>query len=177
MVSGWVWQLGELLREFRTMVVRYARMNRVARIACCVTMSILAGSCAALTEPGAVKLFVMNTTCGSSGCSAFHVRAFPEDQPTTPGGLWSIDLGEVTTASACLTIPATATFKITDAGTGATKTLTWTTRKKVSVGAVMLGQSAIQASPSTGTFIPAAQSGWRVALPGSVTPTIDATCR
>ncbi|HEY2851463.1 MAG TPA: hypothetical protein VGJ18_01365 [Gemmatimonadaceae bacterium] len=142
-----------------------------------MTLSILAAGCTALTEPGAVKLFVMNTTCGSSGCRAYHVLAFPEDQPTTPGGFWSIDLGEVTTASACLTIPATATFKITDAGTGATKILTWTTRKKVSVGAVMLGQSAIQASPSTGTFIPAAQAGWSVALPGSATPTRDATCQ
>ena len=152
-------------------------MNRATRVACCVTLSILAGSCAALTEPTAVRLFVTNTSCGPNGCTAFDVLAFPENQPDTPGGLWSIDLGEVTTASVCLTIPATATFKIMDASTGATTTITWTTRKKVSVGALMLGQSAIQAGPSTGTFVPAAQAGWRVALPGGATPTIEAACQ
>ena len=152
------------------------RMNRAARIVFCATLSILAGSCAALTEPRAVKLVVTNTTCGPNGCGAFYVLAFPENQPKTPRGFWSVDLGEVTTASACLTIPATATFKIVDAGTGATTTITWTTRKKVSIGASLVGQSSIQASPSTGTFIPAAQPGWRAALPGNATPIIDAPC-
>lgn len=42
--------------------------------------------------------------CGANGCTAFHVLAFPENQPATPGGFWSVDLGEVTTVSACLTI-------------------------------------------------------------------------
>ena len=152
-------------------------MNRVARVAFFATLSILADGCAAaLSEPGPVKLLVTNTTCGTNGCTAFHVLAFPENQPNTPGGFWSVDLGEVTTASACLTIPATATFTITDAGTGATKTLTWTTRKNVSVGTRILGQSAIHASPSTGTFVPAAQAGWRAALPGNAIPTLDAPC-
>ena len=54
---------------------------------------------------------------------------------------------------------------IVDAGTGATTTVTGTTRNKVSVGA--LGQSSVMRSPSTGTFVPAARAGWRVALPGT----------
>lgn len=145
-------------------------------MACCGTLSMLAAACG-LTEPRAVKLLVTNTTCGSNGCTAFHVLAFPENQPNTPAGYWSIDLGEVTTASACLTIPATATFKITDAGAGATTTVTWTTRKNVSLGARMLGQLPMQSSPSTGNFVPGAEPGWTVALPGSATPTIDASCQ
>ena len=151
-------------------------MNRVARIVCCGMLSVFAGGCG-LTEPRPVKLLVTNTSCGPDGCTAFHVLAIPENQPNTPAGYWSIDLGEVTTASACLTIPATATFKIIDAGTGATTTVTWTTRKNVSLGARMFGQLPMQSSPSTGTFVPAAHDGWRTALPGSATPTIDASCQ
>lgn len=151
-----------------------------AAVAACAAVLMLVAGCretAAPQEPGTATLLVTNATCASGTCSALRVLAFPEDQPNTPGGYWSLDLGTVTTASACLTIPSSATFTVTDASTGAHTVLQWTAAKGVSIGLVTSGQSAIMASPSTGTFVPAHAAGWSVALPGSATPTPAPACQ
>ena len=150
-------------------------LPRKVTLLACSALLTLAGSC---TEPAApVKLLVTNSTCASGACTTIRVLAFPDNQPVTPGGLWSLDLGSVSGASDCLTIPASAKFRITDAGTGETTTLTWTTAKKVSIGWLRPGQSTIQASPSTGAFVPATGPSWSVELPGSATPTPIASCQ
>jgi hypothetical protein len=154
-------------------------VSRVTLLACAALL-IVGGGChldTAPLDPAPSKLLVTNTTCESGACTAFRVLAFPENQPNTPGGYWSLDLGTISAASACLTIPASATFKITDASTGVTTTLTWTTAKNVSIGLLTPSQSTIMASPSTGTFVPAKAAGWGVALPGNATPTPAAPCQ
>jgi hypothetical protein len=140
----------------------------------CVALSTLLCGCRQDTAPripAPAKLFVLNSACASGACTALRVLAFPANQPHTPGGYWSLDLGTVATGSACLTIPATADFNIVDVGTGATTELTWTTAEKLSIGSLTLGQSTLMASPSTNAFVPAEEEGWTVALPGNAAPT------
>lgn len=145
----------------------------------CAALLILAGGCRDVTSanPAAATLLVSNATCASGACTAYHVLAFPVNQPETPGGYWSLDLGTLTTASACVTIPASASFTITDVSTGARTVLRWTTANGVSMGLVAAGDSRIMAAPSTGTFVPARAAGWHVALPGTATPTPAAPCQ
>jgi hypothetical protein len=100
------------------------------------------------------------------------VLAFPGNQPNTPGGLWSFDLGAVTGASACLTIPPSAAFTV-----NADTVERWTTSSPLSIGLVTPGQSAIQAAPSTGTFVPAHAAVWSVSLPGNAAPVPSADCQ
>ena len=60
-------------------------------------MSLLiagAPACSVFDEaPRPVSLLVTNATCNPGPCTAIRVLAFPDDQPRTPGGLWSLDLG------------------------------------------------------------------------------------
>lgn len=142
-----------------------------------LALSLLFG-CTSATEPLApVTLLVANGTCDAGECSTLQVRGFPADQPHTPGGLWSIELGTVTAASACLTLPATASFRVTDAGTGETRTYSWSGDDALTLGAGDPDAGALQATPSTVAFVPASASGWSVTLPGGAAPSPAAACR
>lgn len=131
-----------------------------------------AAACAGLDQAAQpVHVLVTNATCSSGQCTAIRVRAFPDNQPHTPGGLWSLDLGTVSSASACLTIPATAKFEVT--GPEGTTTYRWTTDRPLSLGALLPSESALQAAPSTTSFVPSSADGWAVTLPtaASASPT------
>jgi hypothetical protein len=142
------------------------------------TLSVLflgAISCSSSVEPShSVTLQVMNQTCSPGPCTTLQILAFPSNQPNTPGGFWSLDLGVVTAASACLTIPANATFRVT--GPGETTTYTWTSAIPLSLGTLLPTEPRLQAKPSTGTFVPRSASGWSVTLPGASQPTPSGAC-
>lgn len=130
----------------------------------------------AVDVPPSVTILVTNSTCNPGPCSSVRVLAFPDDQhqPHTPGGLWSLDLGTVSTASACLTIPAAREFNVT--GPNGTTTFLWSTDNGLALGSLSPSDPVLQATPSTGTFVPASAAGWSVALPGSATPTPGTAC-
>src|SRR6266542_2360541 len=120
-------------------------------------------ACSSSVEPPpsvSVTLLVTNATCNPGPCTSLRVLAFPNNQPHTPGGLWSLDLGLIITPSACLTIPPVATFSVILAGSGATTTYAWASTDPVSLGTLQQSESAIQATPSTGAFVPMSTSGW-----------------
>jgi len=136
---------------------------------------LLALACSSTTEPqGPVTLFVVNTTCDPGPCAALSVRGFPEEQPLTPGGLWSIEVGTVAAPFACFTLPPSGEFHVSGGGT--TTTYTWTLADPIALGTVAAGASALMATPSTGEFVPASAAGWRVTLPGGTTVTPDVAC-
>ena len=138
-------------------------------------MVAIACSSSVSVEPSqSVTLQVTNQTCSPGPCTPLQILAFPSNQPNTPGGLWSLDLGMVTGASACLTIPASATFRVT--GPGATTTYTWKSAIPLSLGTLPPTEPRLQARPSTGTFIPGNASGWSVTLPGASLPTPSGAC-
>lgn len=152
-------------------------MSGRATLATCAALLMLLAGCSDGTGPVAPsKLLVTNTTCGAGPCATFEVLAFPENQPATPGGMWSLDLGAVTGPSACLTIPASAEFTITDAGSGAKRVVRWTTAQRASIGFITSSQFRLQASPSTDTFVPAHAAAWSVALPGNAAPVPGREC-
>jgi len=142
------------------------------------TLSVLclgAIACSSSVEPSqSVTLQVTNQTCSPGPCAPLQILAFPSNQPKTPGGFWSLDLGVVTAASACLTIPANATFRVS--GSGATTTYTWTSAIPLSVGTLLPAEPRLQARPSTGTFVPGSAPGWSVTLPGDSRPTPSGAC-
>jgi hypothetical protein len=122
--------------------------------------------CSSTVQPRAdVTLLITNGTCETGQCMPVQILGFPSNQPHTPGGFWSVDLGLVSAATACLTLPPSATFRVIDASTGATTTYTWTTAEGLSLGALQPPASRIQATPSTGEFVPASARGWSVTLP------------
>src|SRR6266542_5311383 len=110
-------------------------------------------SCSSIAEPhSGVTLLVTNETCLSGRCDSLEVLGFPSNQPNTPGGLWSVDLGLITKSQACFTLPRSATFHVIGVrgdGTADTITYTWTSAKSLSLGAQPPSSSRIQASPST----------------------------
>lgn len=144
-----------------------------------VLLTLTACSSTAATGVGSnplhshVSLMVNNGTCTGGTCSAVDVLAFPKNQPHTPGGMWSIDLGTVSTATACLTLPASAQFVV--AGPTTADTLTWTLDDALALGSIPVGGSRLQATPSTGEFQPAVAAGWVATLPGSDL-TADSAC-
>src|SRR4051812_30391083 len=85
---------------------------------------------------GAVTIKVTNTTCASDSCAPLHILAFPDKQPITPGGYWSLDLGVVSTRSACLTLPDHAEFTVSGPSASDKVTYTWTSADAVSLGAI-----------------------------------------
>jgi hypothetical protein len=125
-------------------------------------------ACTSPTEPGpSVTLLVTNATCEPGPCPSFQVRGFWTHQPVyTPGGRWSMDLGTVSTGSACLILPGADTFRVN------TTPYFWTSRDSLSVGILEPGQLLGPASPSTSAFVPANSAGWSITLPGgtAVTP-------
>ena len=126
-------------------------------------------ACTSATEPEpppSVTLLVTNATCDSGQCSSFQARGFPSNQPALPGGPLSLDLGTVSTESACLTLPSADTFWIQ------AKPSIWTSHDSLSLGILEPGQFPGHASPSTSEFVPANSAGWSVTLPDgtAVTP-------
>ena len=113
-------------------------------------------------------LLVTNATCTSGTCDPLEVLAFPSDQPLTPGGYWSLDLGLITTPQACFTIPTSAKFLIVAVNPDSsrdTTTITWTSVIPVSLGAIPPSGNRIVARPSTSDFVPSSSPGWSITLP------------
>jgi len=98
------------------------------------------------------------------------VLAFPQNQPLTPGGAWSIDLGVVTGATGCLALPATANFRVTDAGSGAVTVTTWTSGDSLALAPWSPNEARFTAGPTTSFFVVGSAGSWSVTLPGSAAP-------
>lgn len=109
-----------------------------------------------------VKLEVTNATCISGTCSPVTVIAFPENAPLTPEP-WFFDLGTVTTAAACLTVPAKEIFVVT--GVRTADTTTWTPKVPFALGTKDTA-NAFASVPSTPYVAAALYPGWQVSLPG-----------
>jgi hypothetical protein len=139
-----------------------AAMTRV------LLLLLAAAACSTTTEPlPPVTLIVRNATCDVGPCTPLQILGFPDNQPLTPGGPWTIDLGVVTGPVGCITLPPSATFRVTNISTGATKTYDWTVRVPLALAAQPNPADRIRAQPTTGTFLPAAASGWSVQFPGN----------
>ena len=137
-------------------------------------------SCSSSVEPQSdVTLLVTNGTCVSGRCDSLEVLGFPSNQPATPGGFWSIDLGLITSSQACFTLPASATFHVIGEhgdGTADTLTYTWTSASSLALGAQPPSSSRIQASPSTTAFVPADAAGWGITFPTGSRATPSSAC-
>ncbi|MEO7966351.1 MAG: hypothetical protein ABIT38_20810, partial [Gemmatimonadaceae bacterium] len=127
----------------------------LARLAT-VSSAIVVGACnnPSVAPNATVTLLVENATCTAEGCGELNVFAFPNSSYITPGGPWRVTLGSVTTASACLVIPASAEAHITDAGTGQTTTFTWHTSQALALGAKQPLEKNLFPLSSTPEFIP-----------------------
>ena len=164
-----------------TLSVRRNRLwSRVGVAGACCSLALAPLACSSTVEPRAgVTLLVTNESCQSGQCDPLEVLAFPSVQPNTPGGFWSLDLGTISTAQKCFTLPPTAQFKVigqhSDGGAD-TVTYTWTNASGLSLGALPQGQSRIQAKPTTSAFVPATASGWRIDVPSGVQATQDNAC-
>lgn len=137
-------------------------------------------SCSSTNEPrSGVTLLVTNGTCKEGHCDSLQVLGFPSNQPNTPGGFWSLDLGLITASEACFTLPRTAAFHVIgvrpDGRTGTT-TFTWTSAKSLALGAQPPSSSRLQANPSTAAFVPANAAGWQITVPGGSQATPSSAC-
>ncbi len=123
------------------------------------------------TSTPTVSLLVTNSSCVASHCDSIDVLLFPANQPHTPGGFWSVDLGVITTPTACIKLPASAHFYVIAAparSSADTTTYSWTPAASFALGAIAPGGSRIMASPTTATVtIPAGTTGWGATLPGT----------
>lgn len=136
------------------------------------TLLVLVVACACTSAmepepPPSTTLLVTNATCGTGECSSFQVRGIWAHQPVaTPGGPWAMDLGTVSSASVCLTLPSVDTFRVN--GTP----YIWTSRDSLTLGILQPGEPGIPATSSTAAFVPANSAGWSITLPGgaAVTP-------
>lgn len=141
---------------------------------------VLTLACSSATEPRlGVTLLVTNGTCQADHCDPLRVLGFPSNQPRTPGGMWSVDLGTIATSQACFVLPPTATFRVTGArsdGGSETTTYKWSTMNSLSLGAIPVSSSTIQAGPSTAQFVPGIAPGWRVTVPGETKVTVSSAC-
>lgn len=137
-------------------------------------------SCSSSVEPrSGVTLLVTNGTCQGGHCDSLRVLGFPSNQPNTPGGLWSLELGLVTTSQECILLPPAAVFRVIgvhDGGGADTTTFRWTNANSLSLGAQPPSESQIVASPSTTTFVPADAAGWQITVPGGAQPTSSSAC-
>jgi hypothetical protein len=157
----------------RTSVGRHLRIS----VRWTMALLVVTMGCTSAVEPlSNVTLLVRNTTCDPGPCQAIRVLAFPNNQPLTPGGAWSIDLGVVTTAIACLTIPPSAHFDVTDAGTGGVTVTRWTTNDALALAPWSPSDARFTAGPTTPSFVPATSMSWSVALPGSAVPAAAEGC-
>lgn len=150
---------------------RATALISVRRFVALLLLSVAALSCSSVVDqPSGVTLLVTNGTCQSGHCDSLEVLGFPSNQPLTPGGYWSVDLGLIATSQACLTLPPSATFRVIgprNDGTIDTATYTWTPAASLSLGSIAPAGNRLQATPTTAAFVPANAAGWRVTLPGS----------
>ncbi|MDH3456049.1 MAG: hypothetical protein OER90_04335 [Gemmatimonadota bacterium] len=113
-------------------------------------------------------------------CEPLLILGFPSNQPQTPGGFWSLDLGLVSASPACLMLPASATFRVigvSDDGTKTdTTTYTWTTADPLSLAGQPATSSRLLTAPTTVAFVPANAGGWRITLPGESPPARSSAC-
>jgi len=124
-------------------------------------------------------LFVTNANCANGQCDPFEVLAFPSNQPHTPGGFWSLNLGRITTPQACFTLPSSARFLIVAVNPDSsrdTTTITWTSAMPVSLGALPPSGNEIQANPSTSAFVPSSSPGWSITLPSGSAASAGPAC-
>jgi hypothetical protein len=137
-------------------------------------------ACSTAVEPrSGVTLLVTNGTCQGGHCDSLQVLGFPSNQPLTPGGFWSLDLGLITASQACFTLPPSAAFHVIGVrgdGTADTTTFTWTIAKSLSLGALPPSSSRFQASPSTTAFLPASAAGWRITVPSGSQASPSSVC-
>lgn len=137
-------------------------------------------ACSSSLEPrSGVTLLVTNGTCQAGHCDSLRVLGFPSNQPNTPGGEWSLDLGLITTSQACFTLPPTAVFYVIgvrEDGGADTTSFSWTNAKSLSLGTLSPSSSRISASPSTTSFVPADAAGWQITVPGGSQPTSSSAC-
>jgi hypothetical protein len=149
----------------------------LATVLCVLFVTI---SCSGSIEPrSGVTLLVTNGTCQGGHCDSLRVLGFPSNQPLTPGGFWSLDLGLITASEACFTLPPTAAFHVIGVrvdGTRDTTTFTWTSAKSLSLGAQPPSSSRLQANPSTAAFVPASAAGWQFTVPGGSQATPSSAC-
>jgi hypothetical protein len=140
-------------------------------------MLLVLAACTSSVEPlPDATLQVRNATCEPGPCQAIRVLAFPRNQPLTPGGLWSIDLGVVTGASACITLPHTAAFYVTDTGSGVVTVTTWELDDPIALAPWPPSGARFTASPTTPEFVAANASSWSVTLPGTAAPVAAQEC-
>jgi len=151
----------------------------VAHFVASASLFLLA-ACSSSVEPrSGITLLVTNGTCMAGPCSSQEVLAFPSNQPNTPGGSWSLDLGTMSAPQLCITIPASATFRVISLnadGSADTTKFTWTTELPVTLGVQAPSTSRILASPSTSKFVPATAAGWNITLPGGSQVVPASTC-
>ena len=138
---------------------------------------VLATYSSPIGAPRSVPVLVTNTTCTPGPCEAVRILAYPWSELHTPGGMWKIDLGTITTPTACVTIPATSEFRITEEPSGKTTIIPWSTRDSVALGTRRPGVEIFSATPSTAWFVPRRARAWSVALPGDSTDTASARVR
>ena len=81
-----------------------------------------------------------------------------------------MDLGTVSTGSACLTLPGADTFQV------ATTPYIWTSRDSLELGIMPPDTWQAHGSPSTSAFVPANSAGWSVTLPGGTVVTPADVC-
>lgn len=134
-------------------------------------------ACSSAVEPlPVVTLQVTNATCNPGPCQAIRVLAFPQNAPITPAGGWSLDLGVVTSATACIALPSVARFTVTDAGTGVVTTTTWTIEEPFALASWPPSGARFTAGPTTPAFVAANGRSWSATLPGTAAPVVTPGC-
>jgi len=153
-------------------------MKHVRGAVVLLVVAVLA--CSSVVDPKSdITLLVTNSSCSTGRCDSLEVLGFPSNQPLTPGGFWSIDLGLLTTPKACFKLPPAATFRVigvNDDGTRDTTTFTWTTVVPLALGVQAPSGFRTQASPSTTAFVPATSAGWSITLPSESHPSSGPRC-
>ena len=160
------------VRRFRTLLL-------AGFLAACQSNDVTGNARSRAAAPTGVTLRVTNASCVAGHCDSIIVLGFPTDGPITPGGLWSIDFGLVTTPTACITLPPADTARVTGPrtdGTVGTTLYVWTPEKALSVGSIPPSGSRFMADPSTAAFVPASAVGWRITLPGGTEAVSDSAC-
>src|SRR6476620_4979409 len=131
-------------------------------------------ACSSLAaQPTSVSLLVTNATCTPGPCQSVKVLACPQNVPHTPGCRWRIELGTLSTASACFVIPPESKFLIVEQGSNGvndTRVVRWTSRDSLALGTLAPNENWVDGAPSTGYFVPQRRRGWRVELPGMSSP-------
>jgi len=153
--------------------VQLFSLSRNIRMLCGASLVVLLSlSCSSSLEPRAgVTVLVTNATCVPGPCSSQEILAFPAaNQPNTPGGAWSLDLGIMTGSELCVTLPTSATLSI-----NFTK-IVWTNAMPVTLGTLPPSASRFMATSSTSSFVPATSDGWALTLPGAVEPIASPRC-